>query len=187
MPNLSLSSICRRFTGDHRREFQVANNTASRDPVTRASQPLCAHFTLLSAAGVYHRGGCSPRPCKKLNRSHSGSRISPRVSSPSRNAFFTLVDGKTSSRSTVCRAIVASKQPGIKFTATRTDLRNAYLARKLARRLKRRGGGRSFYDWIRVGAVPELVEQVDKFRSLGEPPWLPPPSLALPPPLSRRR
>lgn len=58
---------------------------------------------------------------------------------------------------------------GIKFTTTRTDLRNAYLARKLARQLR---GGRSFYDWIRVGAaVPELVEQVDKFRSLGEPPF----------------
>lgn len=57
---------------------------------------------------------------------------------------------------------------GIKFTTTRTDLRNAYLARKLARRLR---GGRSFYDWIRVGAIPELVEQVDKFRSLGEPPF----------------
>jgi len=68
---------------------------------------------------------------------------------------------------------------GIKFTATRTDLRNAYLsARKLARRL---GGGRSFYDWIRVGAaaVPELVEQVDKFRSLGEPSRSLPPSFAL--------
>lgn len=63
---------------------------------------------------------------------------------------------------------IATEAAGIKFTATRTDLRNAYLARKLARRLR---VGRSFYDWIRVGtAIPELVEQVDKFRSLSEPP-----------------
>lgn len=78
--------------------------------------------------------------------------------------FFTHVDGKTPR----ARAIVAVEAAGIKFTATRTDLRNAYLARKLARRLR---VGRSFYDWIRVGAaIPELVEQVDKFRSLSEPP-----------------
>lgn len=69
---------------------------------------------------------------------------------------------------------------GIKFTGTRTDLRNVSRARKLAA-----DSGPSFYDWIRVDWLPvqELVEQVDKFRSLGEPPCSRSPSAL---PLHRR-
>lgn len=62
-----------------------------------------------------------------------------------------------------------AKVVGIKCTTTETDLSNAYLSRESWPSSR---GSRSSCEWIRVASVPELVEQVDKFRSLGEPPCL---------------
>lgn len=68
--------------------------------------------------------------------------------------------------SSLSAADCLAKAAGIKCTTTETGLSNAYLPWKLPE-LK---GSRSSCEWIRVASVPELVEQVDKFRSLGEPP-----------------